>query len=640
MVEISIIPHEEFIRVWAAPLPKEKRLSLIADMCRANALASIKKAGSGHLGSTLSSLDIVTLLYYSVMNTIALGKDNPNRDIYFSSKGHDAPGYYSVLHSLGLLSKEKLLLLRRIEGTCGHPDVCTPYVEANSGSLGMGISKAKGMAFAKRYKNNTGRVFVMTGDGELQEGQNYEALATAVHQKINNIIVIVDHNKVQTDKSVSNVCDLGDLEAKFKAFGWHVDRCNGHNFLELERVFCSFDTITDKPKILIADTIKGKGISFMEHPGALQAGKGLYPWHSGAPDDVSFQRGFAQIIDRINGMLKIDGLQYLHLELVPPEEKTGGVVSKESVADVYGETLIEVARKRKDIIVLDADLAVDCRVRNFERILPDQFIENGIAEQDMVSMAGGLALQGLLPVVNSFGVFLASRANEQIYNNNCEKTKIIYACHYAGLIPAGPGQSHQSIRDISLFGALPEIEILQPCNASETRMVVNYCLNEAKSSCMIRLVIGPSPRIIPLPHDYQLKRGTGVVIRDGTDAIIFAYGPVMLHEALVAAELLGKKGLSLRVVNMPWLNITDPAWLKSVIGEIRSVFILEDHAPFGGLSDTLIREVVSANLTCHRRFEIVGISGSPAWGRPWEVLEHHKLSGFFIAQKIKCNILK
>jgi transketolase len=635
MVEISIIPRQEFDRIWNAPLPLKDRLSLVADMCRANALSSVKKAGSGHLGSTFSSLDIVTMLYYSEMNTVSLGKDNPDRDIYFSSKGHDVPGYYAVLYSLGLLPEGQFIHLRRIVGTCGHPDVGTPCVEANSGSLGMGISKAKGMAFAKHYNKNKGRIFVMTGDGELQEGQNYEALLTAVHQKLTNITVIVDHNKVQTDKPVSTICDLGDLESKFLAFGWHVARCDGHDFAELERIFHSFDRITDKPKVLIADTVKGKGISFMEHPVALAKGKGFYQWHSGAPDDVSFQRGFTEITDRINQLLFKSKLSALTLKPVHQEEKSYGNVSNEFIAEAYGNALLEIAQKRKDVIVLDADLAADCRIRNFESALPEQFIENGIAEQDMVSMAGGLALHGLLPVVNSFAVFLASRANEQIYNNNCEKTKIIYACHYAGLIPAGPGQSHQSIRDISLFGALPQVEILQPCNAAEMRLVVNYCINEAESSCMIRIIIGPSPRIISLPIGYTLKKGTGFAIREGTDAVLFAYGPVMLHEALIAAEHLEREKFSLKVVNMPWLNMVDVSWLKSVIDEIKTVLILEDHAPFGGLSDTLIRHAISSGLSNGRQFEVLGIEGSPAWGRPWEVLKYHGVDGVSLANRIK-----
>jgi transketolase len=635
MVDIHIIPKKEFDRVWKSSIDEYLKLEIIANMNRANAFSSVKKAGSGHLGSSFSSLDISTFLYYHELNILSLGHESPDRDIYFSSKGHDVPGQYAVLYSLGLLPEDQMIRLRRLDGTCGHPDVGTPCMEANTGSLGMGISKAKGMAFAKKYLNQNGRIIVMTGDGELQEGQNYEALQSAVVQGLNNITVIVDHNKVQTDKPVNNIIALGNLEEKFRAFGWYVARCDGHDFHELNRVFKIFQHIVDQPKVLIADTIKGRGISFMEHPRALEDGCGYYKWHSGAPDDKAFIEGFSELVDRINHRLNKCGIQEVQIIPVAPEERPIGGVSNEFVADAYGEALIEIAKKRKDVIVLDADLAADCRVRKFEITLPEQFIENGIAEQDMVSMAGGLALQGLLPVVNSFASFLASRANEQIYNNNCENTKIIYVCHYAGLIPAGPGQSHQSLRDISLFGALPEIEILQPCNAVETRMVVDYCVNVAKNSCMIRLIIGPSPRLITLPPTYQLKKGTGVVIRDGSEAIIFAYGPVMLHEALIASEVLGKGGFSLKVVNLPWLNYIDPSWLKEVIGTIKPVFILEDHAPFGGLSDTLLRLAVKDGLSCSRNFEIIGIVGSPAWGRPWEALKFHGVDGETLAQRIQ-----
>ena len=634
MVEIKIVPQKEFSRIWGSSLPRNERLSLVANMCRANALTTVKKAGSGHLGSTFSSLDIVTMLYYSEMNTRSVGITNPDRDIYFSSKGHDVPGHYSVLYSLGILPEEQFLLLRRIEGTCGHPDINTPCIEANSGSLGMGISKAKGMAFAKRYLNHKGRIIVMTGDGELQEGQNYEALQNAVQQKITNITVIVDHNKIQTDKPVSDICDLGDLQDKFRAFGWYVARCDGHNFDELEKVFRSFDSINDKPKILIADTIKGKGVSFMEHPRALIEGRGFYQWHSGAPDDASFEKGYQEIIDKLNKGLRKSGIDELLLKEIPPEQKPPGSTSDEYVADAYGESLLEIAKTRKDLIVLDADLASDCRIRKFESQYPEQFIENGIAEQDMVSMAGGLALQGLLPVVNSFAAFLASRANEQIYNNNCESSKIIYTCHYAGVIPAGPGQSHQSVRDISLLGALPSIEILQPCNAAETRMVVNYCVNEAENSCMIRLIIGPSPRIIQLPCEYNLTKGKGITIKDGSDAVLFTYGPVMLHEALVAAEILDKRKFSLKVVNIPWLNIIDPSWLKQIMNGLSFVIVLEDHSPFGGVSDTILRTALKHNLMEEKRFDVFGIEGSPAWGRPWEALRHHGVDGESIAARI------
>jgi transketolase len=634
MVKLLLIPVKEFSRVRSAPVDDFAKLELLAGMCRANTLMSVKRAGSGHLGSSFSSLDIVSWLYYSEMNTAKQAMGHPDRDIYFSSKGHDAPGLYAVLFSLGILPREKFINLRRLGGTFGHPDVRTPGIEANSGSLGMGISKAKGMAVAKALRGRGGRIFVMTGDGELQEGQIYEALQTAAHQKISNLNVIVDHNKVQSDKPVAEIIDLGDLEAKGRAFGWHVARCDGHDFRELKRVFTEFKEVTDSPKILIADTLKGRGVSFMEHPIALTIGGGLYRWHAGAPDDRAFQDAYEEIIEGVNRSLSKVGLAPLMLEELPSEPRPASGVSREFVAEAFGQELVEIAARRNEIVVLDGDLASDCRIRGFELKYPERFIENGIAEQDMVSMAGGLASQGLLPVVNTFASFLAAKANEQIYNNSCEQGKIIYVCHYAGLIPAGPGSSHQSLRDISLFGALPDCTILQPCNAEETRMALRYCVEAAKGSCMLRLVIGPSPRAIVLPADYRFTPGRGIALTQGSDAVLFAYGPVMLHESLLAAELLAAKDFRLKVVNMPWLNRFDRAWLEEVLGRCQRIFVVEDHSPVGGLGDAMLNELVVSGLLSARRFKKFGVEGYPACGTPQEALQFHGLDGASLARRI------
>lgn len=634
MVDIKLIPAVEFERINKTPLDKYARLQLLADMCRANTLASVKRAGSGHLGSSFSAMDIVTLLYYQEMNTVEAGFQNPDRDVYFSSKGHDVPGQYSVLFSLGILPKDKFVRLRRLGGTYGHPDVSSPGMEANTGSLGMGISKGKGIAFAKRLRGRNGRVFIMTGDGELQEGQIYESLQSAVNQQLNNLTVIVDHNKLQSDKPVSEISNLGDLERKFSAFGWHVVRCNGHDFSQLEKAFNELRGISDKPKILIADTIKGRGVSFMEHPAALKLGKGYYRWHAGAPDDESFNAAYDELITRTNSSLKELGLDQLSLEDYPADAKGASGVSSEYVVDAYGEALADVAAGRDDLVVLGADLTADCRLRSFETRFPDRFIENGIAEQDMVSMAGGLALADLLPVVNTFASFLSARANEQVYNNGCEQTRIIYANHYAGLIPAGPGQSHQSIRDISLFGALPNFEIIQPCNAAETRMAVEYVVNESTENCVLRLNIGPSPRLIELPADYHFTKGRGVTLADGKDAILFAYGPVMLNEALVAAELLQTKGFQLKVVNLPWLNRPDVKWLIDAVSACRAIYVLEDHAKVGGLGDMLLNTFKRERLFETLPFQIFGVEGYPACGTPAEALNFHGLDGASLAEAI------
>jgi transketolase len=654
----QIITYDEIIRVREAtdahPL---QQLEILADICRANTLSAIKLAGSGHIGSSLSALDVVVLLYNRIMNTIHVGYEDPNRDVFFSSKGHDVPGLYSVLHSVGVIPDAMLGRLRRHGGLDGHPDVSTLGIEANSGSLGMGVSKGKGIAWAKRFWGRGGDVFVLTGDGELQEGQNYEAFQSALHLGLGNLHVIVDHNKVQSDKSVSEIIDLGSLEDKLSAFGWHVERCDGHNSAALLKVFEAFRTQTTRPKILIADTIKGRGVSFMEHPVALSQGDGIYAWHSGAPADAVFLEAWSEVFDRLNGRLRELGIAPVELAVegdsttasplpISPGESSrspvtpqgNGGESFESVGDAFGSELIRLAGQREDIVVLDGDLAADCRVRAFEEKYPHRFIENGIAEQDMVSTAGGLARHGLLPVVNSFASFLVSRANEQIYNNATENTKVIYACHYAGLLPAAPGKSHQSLRDISLLGAIPNMIVAQPCTGQEARAILRYCINAATTSCAIRITIGPPPGPISLPTDTCLRFGEGVRLTAGNDAVLFAYGPVMVYEALQAAEILAGRGISLGIINLPWLNQVNLEWLVKTVDSTSRVCVIEDHSPVGGLGDHILSSLVRSSWLEKGRFEIFGVEGYPTCGTAAEALEAHGLNGASLAQRIE-NIL-
>lgn len=631
----NLIKKSEFDKVKSHKGDWAKRMKLFADMCRYNTLVAVKKAGSGHLGSSLSAMDIVTYLYLNELNVLEVGLDSPDRDIYFSSKGHDVPGLYSLFYALGIIPEEKLLMLRRLHGLDGHPEVRQPGIEASTGSLGMGISKAKGMAWAKTYNKNKGNVYVLTGDGEFQEGQIWESLQATAHQKVNNVTAIMDHNKYQTDMLVADVNNIEDVVTKVSAFGWYVVRINGHDFNELKNTFDSLKKVTDKPKMIIADTIKGHGVSFMEKP-LIETfqGKTLYKWHSGAPDDESYIKGLSELSESINKLAAEIGISKIEI----PENKTEGKVAtkldKEFVTEAYGEALVELAKTNKKFVVLDGDLSADCKLRNFEKTYPDRFIENGIAEQDMVSMAGGLARMGLIPIVNTFASFLAARANEQIYNNAGEKTKIIYTCHFAGMIPAGPGKSHQSVRDISLFGALPNVTIIQPCNAQETKWATDYCINVADENCVLRLVIGPSPERIQLPADYKFQIGVGATLTEGNDAILFGYGPVMLHEALVAADYLKKIGFGLKVVNMPWLNKIDLNWLKEIIKDQKRIFVLEDHSAVGGLGDRILNALVEIGEISGREFINLGLREYPECGTPLEVLEYHHLDGKSLAKRI------
>ena len=316
MPQLHVIPRTELDRVLGVVDDPDLRLATAADMCRLNALVAVKRAGSGHLGSSFSAMDVVAWLLFEELNTARLGWEHPDRDVYFSSKGHDVPGLYAALFALDVVPLERLLRLRRLGGLDGHPDVGVPGIEANSGSLGMGISKARGIAWAKRHFGRGGRVVVMVGDGELQEGQNYEGLQAAAHERLAGLTVIVDRNELQSDKPTDEIVSLGVLEDRFLAFGWHVRSCDGHDFAALREAFAALGTHDDRPQALVARTIKGKGVSFMEHPAALRKGEGTYRWHAGAPDDASFELAVAELTERIGESLAALGLAPLALEPV------------------------------------------------------------------------------------------------------------------------------------------------------------------------------------------------------------------------------------------------------------------------------------------------------------------------------------
>ncbi len=631
--KLYFVPLSEIQRVRKSPCLTGMigHADLLAQILRINILYMIKRAGSGHLGTSFSAIDIMTWLWFYEMkapNTGAL-----NADIFFSSKGHDVPALYAVLTALEKLPFDYIHQLRRLNGLPGHPDIHTPYMAANTGSLGMGISKAKGMAIANRLNKDAGRIFVLTGDGELQEGQFWESLQGAVNLKLDNIVVIVDHNKIQSDTWVQETSSLGSITQKIDSFGWHVWRVDGHDFSRIGDAIKEYQLSRGRPKIIITDTIKGKGVSFMEKVEE----NGLYQFHSGAPSDEAYYRALEELIGRANNLLLKAGLKSLTLQSAnKPTQKTASPQA-ENLVRAYGNELVRIGRQREDVIVLDADLVKDCGLLEFKKEFPHRFVECGIAEQDMVSMAGGLALRGKLPIVNSFGCFLSTRPNEQIYNNASEQTKIIYAGHLAGLLPAGPGHSHQSVRDISALGSIPGLTMIQPCNELEIRLALNWAVYENPESTYLRLVTIPLELNYHLPPNYTLRKGWGVRVRgnpeDKNRVAIVAYGPVMLREAVKAGE-----NTQADVFNFPWLNWVETCWVLETLGQYELVVVIDDHYQLLGLG-SILAAVFGANRVPHKianpEILLLGLTEIPACGQNDEVLKYHGLNAESMAMRIK-----
>ncbi len=618
----------EFERVRGLNADAPSRAEVYAGMARLNALYMIANAGSGHIGSCFSSLDIVSWIYLNELK----GED----DVYFSSKGHDAPGLYAVLMAEGKLDFEHIHKLRKIDGLPGHPDVAVEGMATNTGSLGMGISKAKGMAFANRLLGKRARIFVMTGDGELQEGQIWESLVSAANHGLGEITVIVDHNKIQSDYSLERTSALGDLDAKFASFGWHVERLDGHDLRTLAATFERLAAITDKPKVIIADTVKGKGVGFMEGT-SIDSDVEMFKFHSGAPRSDDYTIAAQELIDLCNRRLDALGAQQLELESVErPAAPAGGQTQR--LFPAYTDALIDQAERNARLVALDADLVLDMGLIPFAEKFPDRFVECGIAEMDMVSQAGGMALKGLLPVVNSFSCFLSTRPNEQIYNNATEHTKIVYVGGLSGVLPGGPGHSHQSVRDISALGGVPNMAIVEASCEAEVAPLLDWCLNQHDGSSFLRMISIPYEVPYELPRDYSPRPGRGVALTEGGDAVLISYGMVMLSEAYKAAEGLLAQGIGLKVVNLPWLNQVDHGWLKETVAGAKALFTLDNHYLVGGQGDSVLAALAEAGLAGSLRARKLGLTEVPPSGTNAEVLAHVGLDAKSLARSITVEL--
>ncbi|MFI6067023.1 transketolase C-terminal domain-containing protein [Micromonospora sp. NPDC051227] len=625
-------PRSEFHRILHAVVDRYDRARAFAALTRINALYMVARAGSGHIGSSFSAADIVTWLLLEEMYAPGAA----DGDVYFSSKGHDVPGLYAALVGLGQLDEDLLHQLRLLGGLPGHPDVGTPHMPFNTGSLGMGISKAKGLVLANRLRGMRRRVFVLTGDGELQEGQIWESLPSAVRYRMHELTVIVDHNKLQSDTWVRDVSDLGDLEARFTACGWGVLRCDGNDVTQLEAGFRRRTSdYPESPVAIIADTVKGAGAARFE-ASRMAESEWRYRFHSGAPDQVDHDAAFAELRARVDGILRARGVAELACRSVPAARRPAATGPR--LPEVYGRVLTDRAAHDPRIIALDADLVLDTGLIPFRDTHPDRFVECGIAEQDMVSTAGGLAAGGFLPFVHSFSSFLHARPNEQIYNNATENRQVVYVGSLAGLLPAAPGHSHQAVRDVSAVGAVPGLLVLAPASPAETELAVDFCRHSSQSVYLRLSSASCPPEVADLPSA-SLEPGRGHQVRAGdSDVVVVGAGPVVLTQLLRAVENLHRDGIHPAIVNLPWLNRVDPDWLRPLAERAELMFVVEDHYTWGGQADVIARALAELRLAAPPRFHGIGLTQVPVCGDQDEVLAFHKLRHDELAQTIRTAV--
>lgn len=600
--KLSFISYNQIKSLLKSNLDICIKNKLLATISRINILYMIAKAGSGHIGSSFSSIDLITYIYLE-----------KNNFIFFSSKGHDAPALYSTLLALGKLPFNLIHKFRKINGLPGHPDIRIKNIVTNTGSLGMGISKAKGIAHANRINKIKKDIYVLLGDGELQEGQIWESLHSLINNNLNEIKIIIDHNKIQSDSFVTKTSDLGNLKKKLQSFGFKVIECNGNSYNEIREAFNTMQEFK-VPTILIAHTIKGKGVSFMENK-SLDSDNVLYRFHSGAPSDQEYELALTDLLGKLYKIVKKYNISInisnTKKNIIPVHKKTNNLV------DEYSKLICKFAKQNKKILCLDADLIKDTGLIEFKKRFPKRFFECGIAEQDMVSMAGGLALNGFIPIVHSFSAFLSSRANEQIYNNSTELKKIIYMGFLAGVLPSAPGHSHQSIRDIASLSSIPNLIIAEPSNQYDLNEIIKLALSKKnKNTFYLRICSMPiySKKIY---KNIKLKIGEGSILKKGGKLHVISYGPTIIDSLI---DLVDEIKEYATVVNFPWLNIISESWVKNTFKNIDKILIIENHYEKGGLADFLVKKICEINLTIKISHKYVKVKIPPS-GQPNECLE-------------------
>jgi transketolase len=555
---------------------------------RINILRMLTNARSGHTGGSLSAVEMLLSLY-DYMNH---RPDDPNwkgRDRFVLSKGHAAPALYAVLASCGYFPREKFDKLRKIDGELqGHPYIETSGVEISTGSLGQGLSIANGMALAARLDNKTSdgtanrRIYAIIGDGESQEGQIWEAAMTAAHNKLDNLCVFLDNNRLQIDGCLAKIMNIEPIKDKWEAFGWYVIEVDGHDFAQIMQALEKAEAIKDKPTLIWAKTVKGKGGENMEDN---------VKYHGNPPSKKDFENAKEKLIKTLE-KLHSDFPEIITSDRVEQIKSMGNPASynkpeatKEgetaSTRKAYGKTLADLGYNDERIVALDADLSCSTQTAMFGKAFGEnsdlciktreeceknreaceeergkslekkRFFNMGVAEQDMIGTAAGLAVSGKIPFASTFAIFASGRAWEQIRQSVCySNLNVKIVATHGGITVGEDGATHHATEDLALMRVLPNMTVIVPSDYHETTQAVIAAANH-KGPCYIRLSRPDTPVINEENTPFEI--GKARILREGTDVTLIGIG-LMVAVCLKAAQLLAEEGISARVVNMSTLK--------------------------------------------------------------------------------------
>jgi len=600
------------------------QLERLARRIRALILRATGRAGSGHPTSSLSAVELMAVLMFGGAFRYRIdAPDFANNDRLIFSKGHASPLLYALWTVAGAVSEEELMTYRsfgsRLEG---HPSMAFPFTEAATGSLGQGLSIGLGMALNAKYLDRLPyRTWVLLGDSEMAEGSQWEAIQLAAHYGLDNLIGILDVNRLGQRGETMLGHDLEAYRRRIDAFGWHTVVVDGHSLVEVAAAYEEALGVTGRPVMVIAKTLKGKGVSFVEDRNG---------WHGKALEGDNLERALAEIgpvDDTARGTIappedRLPGARSVHLS--PPLEVPEGPIA---TRDAYGNALRRLAPRFPDLVSLDGEVSNSTRAGRFKEAHPDRFFEMFIAEQNMVGAGLGLALRGRIPFVSTFAAFL-TRAFDQIRMSQYSSANLKLVGSHAGVSIGEDGPSQMALEDLAMFRAVNECVVLYPADAVATERLVE-CAAEHSGMVYLRTTRAKTP-VIYSPQDEFVVGGSKVVRSSGTDAATVMAAGITLHEALAAADRLAAEGLAIRVVDLYSVKPLDRATVLAAARETGAVVVVEDHWAEGGLGEAVASVLVGTPV----RFRSLAATTRPKSGKPAELLAFEDIDRDAIADAV------
>ena len=606
---------------------KIERLKQLAKLIRYSILTATTNAGSGHPTSSLSATELMAgLMFGGIFRFDADQPDHPNNDRLIFSKGHASPLFYALWRAAGKVTEEEMMTYRKFGSPLeGHPTVAFPYAEAATGSLGQGLSIGLGMALNAKYLDRLPyRTYVLLGDSEMSEGSQWEAIQLAAWYKLDNLVGVIDVNRLGQRGETMYGRDLEGYRERIAAFGWETFLVkDGHDFGEILQAYDKSLRVTGKPVMIIAGTIKGKGVSQVEDQNG---------WHGKALNKDDLKKALEELgeVDRsVRGEILLP--KDLRPESVGAEAIQDPSYSKgESIPtrNAYGNGLKRIYPKFPHLVSLDGEVSNSTRAQYFKEAHPDRFFEMFIAEQNMVGVALGLDRRGKLPFVSTFGAFM-TRAFDQIRMSQYSDANIKFVGSHAGVSIGQDGPSQMALEDLAMFRSVLKSVVLYPSDAVSAERLLEEAAS-CKGMVYIRTNRGGTPVIYDKNERFPIG-GCKVLRRSDKDKATLIGAGMTLHEALAAYEELKRGDIAVRVIDLYSVKPLDEKTLREAAHDTRFFVTAEDHYPEGGIGDA-VKSALSGSST---PVYSLAVGNKPKSGKPGELLDFEGISGKAIVEEIK-----